>query len=575
MKREDFEDFKQTFKVDFPEIQLPQQRSRKTKYIKLGIALTVIAAIITTVVLLVGHYKYGLFQSELYQVTNIKRELYSEEYYTETKTIKSKLSYTSGELDEIVQKIEKNFVVMITDKEELPNKVVLNTATLVVLNSKIELEGKQSPLNGFNIFDEKAVEEFKKNPTGEKYPMAVFHFYENGTIKDVNFPKEMDKENIENLYELINNVMPKLVRNKTEDEEKGIEIKTRTDKKKKTLSSKYKVIPITYIVPNGSTKKNKTTAEPKVVSCTVERDIEDEKITEIRAKTNLYFETEKEETDYIDFGIKDFYYDTSSVIVATENKENKVDDVNLVKDLVSKMDFVETGKLLNSILDKEEEELKKKAKEAEEESPVSEHQLRNLGWSGSFGWDWTIANSNILGQKVSVVYSISLSGGKVKNSLSLKFNSFSVPLGNTGGASSDTGNKKSNSNEQEVGKIPLGTFGVTLSVKVGGSLNYDVCFKNNVFTIKLGGSVYAKAGIVFGWEKVASFDIGVKGTLISATFSTSIQKNTNGSYSKKSISLTASAGAVSVYAQLKFLDLTLFNKSYEVWKGWPVVTKTW
>ena len=163
MKQEEPVDFKQTFNVDFPEIQLPQQRSRKTKYIKLGIILTTIAAIITTVVLLVGHYKYGLFQSEIYQVTNIKRELYSEEYYTETKTIKSKLSYTSGELDEMVQKIEKNFVVMITDKEELPNKVVLNTATLVVLNSNIELEGQQSPLNGFNIFDEKVVEEFKKN----------------------------------------------------------------------------------------------------------------------------------------------------------------------------------------------------------------------------------------------------------------------------------------------------------------------------------------------------------------------------------------------------------------------------
>ena len=569
MKQEEPVDFKQTFNVDFPEIQLPQQRSRKTKYIKLGIILTTIAVIITTVVLLVGHYKYGLFQSEIYQVTNIKRELYSEEYYTETKTIKSKLSYTSGELDEIVQKIEKNFVVMITDKEELPNKVILNTATLVVLNSNIELEGQQSPLNSFNIFDEKVVEEFKKNPTGEKYPMAVFHFYENGTIKDINFPKEMDKDNIESIYELINNVMPKLVRNKTEDEENGIEIKTRTDKKKKTLSTKYKVVPITYVVP----KKNVT--KPKVVSCTIERDIEDEKITEIRAKTNLYFETKKEENDYIDFGIKDFYYDTSSIIVATENKENKVDDANLVKDIVSKLDFVETGKLLNSILDKEEEELKKQVKEAEEELPITENQLRNLGWSGSFGWDWEIANSNILGQTVKVVYGISLSGGKVKNSLSLKFNSFSVPLGNTGGTSSATSGKKADSNEKEVGRIPLGTVAVTLSVKVGGSLTYDVNFSNNVFTIKLKGNVYATAGVVLGWDKVASIEVGVKGTLITATFSTSIQKNSNGSYSKKAISLTANAGAVSVYAKGKLLNLTLFNKSYDVWKGWPVVNKTW
>jgi len=310
-------------------------------------------------------------------------------------------------------------------------------------------------------------------------------------------------------------------------------------------------------------------------SQTVERDIEDEKITEIRAKTNLYFETEKEETDYIDFGIKDFYYDTSSVIVATENKENKIDDVNLVKDLTSKMDLIEGGKLIKSILEKEEMEIKKQLKEAEEELPISENQLRNLAWSGSFGWDWEIANSNILGQTVKVVYSISLSGGKVKNSLSLKFNSFSVPLGNTGGTSSSTSGKKANSNEKEVGKIPLDTVAVTLSVKLGGSLTYDVNFSNNVFTIKLKGSVYATAGVVLGWDKVASIEVGVKGTLITANFSTSIQKNTNGSYSKKSISLTASAGAVSVYAKGKLLSLTLFNKSYDVWKGWPVVNKTW
>ena len=277
MKKEDNLDFKQTFNVDFPEIQPPQQRSRKTKYIKLGILLTTIAAIITTIVLLFGHYKYGLFQSEIYQVTNIKRELYSEEYYTETKTIKSKLSYTSGELDERVQKIEKNFIVMITNKEELPNKDILNTATLVVLKSNLELEGKQSPLNSFNIFDEKVVEEFEKNPDGEKYPMSVFHFYENGTIKDINLPKEMDKENAESIIDLINNVMPKLVRNRTEDNEKGIEIKTRTDKKKKTLVKKGDYY------ADLSDYNNLKKGTPRTVTCVVERDIEDDKITEIRA----------------------------------------------------------------------------------------------------------------------------------------------------------------------------------------------------------------------------------------------------------------------------------------------------
>ena len=65
------------------------------------------------------------------------------------------------------------------------------------------------------------------------------------------------------------------------------------------------------------------------ITKTVERDIEDEKITEIRTNTNLFLETQIEETEnYIEFGLKDFYYDTSSVIVATESEENNVDKVN-------------------------------------------------------------------------------------------------------------------------------------------------------------------------------------------------------------------------------------------------------
>ena len=212
--------------------------------------------------------------------------------------------------------------------------------------------------------------------------------------------------------------------------------------------------------------------------------------------------------------------------------------------------------MIYSILDKEKEEIKKQLKEAEKELPISEHQLRNLGWTGSFGWDWEIANSNILGQTVKVVYGISLSDGKVKNSLTLKFNNFAIPLGNTGGTDSNKNNQNTNANEQEVGQIPLGCAAVTLSVKIGGSLTYDVSFANNVFTIKLGGSVYAKAGVVFGWKNVGSIEVGVKGTLISLTFKTDIKKNSNGTYSKKSINLTANAGAVSVYATGKLVGIT-------------------
>ena len=127
----------------------------------------------------------------------------------------------------------------------------------------------------------------------------------------------------------------------------------------------------------------------------------------------------------------------------------------------------------------------------------------------------------------------------------------------------------------EVGQIPLGSVAVTLSVKIGGKLSFDVNFKNNIFTLKLGGEAYAKAGVVFGLKNVLEFDFGVKGTLISCDFTTKIKKS-GSSYSKSSINIKASAGKVSVYATGKVAKVfTLFNESYEIWKGWSLVNITW
>jgi len=176
---------------------------------------------------------------------------------------------------------------------------------------------------------------------------------------------------------------------------------------------------------------------------------------------------------------------------------------------------------------------------------------------------------------VKVVYSISLASGKVKNVLKLVFNSFEVPLGNKDGTSTDKSSPKKEAGEKEVGQIPLGSVAVTLSVKIGGKLSFDVNFKNNIFTLKLGGEAYAKAGVVFGLKNVLEFDFGVKGTLISCDFTTKIKKS-GSSYSKYSISIEASAGKVSVYATGKVAKVfTLFNESYEIWKGWSLVKITW
>ena len=157
--KETLEEIKKT------EPKKPVQKSNKKKcLIILGLTIGIIV-IITAVILLVAHYKYGLFGPEIYKVADIKRDTNSVEYFTETKNIKTKLGYTSGESEEIENKIETNFVVMITDK-----KGSLNTANLVILNSTIQMKDKEASLNSFDIFDKNIINEFEQNPNGTKYP---------------------------------------------------------------------------------------------------------------------------------------------------------------------------------------------------------------------------------------------------------------------------------------------------------------------------------------------------------------------------------------------------------------------
>ena len=190
-------------------------KSKRKKYIIIGGIILGIIIILVAIFLIVAHFKYNLFGSDIYQVAKVNREVNSIEYFTETKTIKTKMAYTSGELEEIDTLVETDFAVMLTSKEES-----LNTANLVILKSKTKIKDEEASLNSFDIFDEKVVKEFEENPNGTKYPMSEFHFFENGTIYDINLPEEMNKEEAQNMVDLINNVIPKLTRNKTEDEKK-------------------------------------------------------------------------------------------------------------------------------------------------------------------------------------------------------------------------------------------------------------------------------------------------------------------------------------------------------------------
>ena len=115
-------------------------------------------------------------------------------------------------------------MVIQTDRKELGNNDFLNNATLVILEANATIRNETRKVTSFNIFDESTIEEFKSNPNGTKYPMSLFSFYENGTIADILLPNDIDNYNAHLIIELIEDVIPKLSRNKTEDDNNGINV---------------------------------------------------------------------------------------------------------------------------------------------------------------------------------------------------------------------------------------------------------------------------------------------------------------------------------------------------------------
>ena len=126
-------------------------------------------------------------------------------------------------------------MVLQTDKKELENNDFLNTATLIILDSKIKFGNEEKEITSFDIFNQDKLDEVKNNPNGTKYPMAVFTFYENGTVADILLPNNMDNYNANSIVELIGNVIPQLTRNRKEDISNGIKITTKKDKNKRTI----------------------------------------------------------------------------------------------------------------------------------------------------------------------------------------------------------------------------------------------------------------------------------------------------------------------------------------------------
>ena len=532
---------------EFVEREISQPKSHK----KIKIAISIVASliIIATTTLLVGHFKFDWFKSETYKIdANIHRANYQANYFSEKKDMNIKVSFSNGQKDNKKFLINSSFVVILTDRKELGNGDFLNTAFLIILESKLKTDEEELELTKFSI-NEAIIKELEANPNGSKYPIGIFTFHEDGTLVDIKLPDNMDKYNADSIVELIKDVIPKLTRNRTEDMSKGLEIKERKNKRKKTIveSQGLRAYP---------------TLEGSRYSKIVERDIEDDQITNIRVDSSAFFESEEEDID--DFGPKDFSIVSHSEINSMITKEEK-EVAELIEKISKRFNFIPSGKLIENILEKE-----RKEKEKEQVTDVEEEgtSLRNLGFNFNIDKTFNIKSIKVASQTISIKYRIAVKNGQAINQIIIDSNLGSARFGNDGVTAEISKNWSGN---KKIFQFVFPPFpAISLNIYAGGSLGFSVKFTNVQKTslqLSLSGSLTATAEVALGAGDFAKVAAGAKGEIIKASGYATV---TSGGVTKGyKISGGKVEAYVTAYVNVPFVGKKkLWDKSCTVFEGW-------
>ena len=399
---ENIQNIKETFNVSSENREIiPAKSYSKVKLIIAIISTILILAATTT--LLIGYFKFDWFKKEIYKVdANITREVNQANFFTENKKISTRIALTKDNFEEQDYEVNTDFMVHLIDKTQLGENDNLYRASIVILKSKMTTKDEEYELPSFNISDESKVKEFKANPDGSKFPIADFSFYENGTISDVKFLKSTDEYNSQTLNDLIEKVIPKISRNRTEDYNNGLNIKTRTDRKKKTLIEEEK--PKQYHNFKGSK-----------FSKSVERDFEDDKLTDIRTKSDIHLQSTPEEGEEI-FGASDFYFKSESNIISYERTPYSWDLGDVYASLTvpgSSFTNLPSSFCYQCIFGAPKpNEGGLTSKPYGSDEPHSSEKGRHLGYSISADKTFNIGKYNVLGQSVTVKYHVAVKNGK-------------------------------------------------------------------------------------------------------------------------------------------------------------------
>ena len=527
--------------------EIVDTKPSKMKYVIAILAATLVLASVTT--LLIGHFKYNWFKGEVYKLdANISRKAFQANYFSEKKTVTTKFSFANGINQEKQYFLDTNFVVFLTEQEQLVNQEFLNTAALILLDSKMTHEYGEKDLPHLDMFDENQLKELEANPDGAKYPMALFKFYENGKIEEIKLPNNMDEYNAQTIIELIEKVIPKLSRNRTEDMSNGLDINTIKRKNKRIIIQREP--PKEYDAFKGSR-----------VSKFVATEIEGDQIKNIETSANVHLQSQPQNGELI-FGPKDFFYDLRSDINSKEVKYDEKENVELVKKISEKFNFINSKDLLKAIKEKKDEE-NKAVVIAEEEENKSE--LRNLGFAVSASKTFNLASFNVCGQTVSIKYYVKVSSSEAINKIIISSGLGTFEFGNKG--CSGTLSKKWEY-KQPIFKFPFPGFpAVTVGAFAKGTIKAEIGFKSGSSTkvyATLSGKLTMGAEIKAGWDAIASLSAGAEGTVADASATVTI---TSGSVSKDS-GFSLKMGALEAYIQGCLFTAKIDIARFTIYSGW-------
>jgi hypothetical protein len=424
-------------------------------------------------------------------------------------------------------------------------------------------EDKEYDLPSFNINDKNKIKEFNANPVGTKYQIAHFSFYENCTILEIQCLKSADEYNIQTLKELIEKVIPKLSRNRTEDNSNGIKIKTRTDRKKKTLIEEEK--PKQYYTFKGSK-----------FSKSVERDFEDDKLTDIRTKSDIHLQSNPEE-DAQTLGATDFYFKSESNIKSYEwgwdyyvnnGNGNTGRVVYLTSASISPSSNSNSTSLFSRIFGRHRL-LSEKNKPipnlgGKRPIPADKGNGRRLGQFSSISADKTfnIGKYDVLGQTVTVKYHVGVSNGNPFNEIIIDSKLGKTTIGNTGVSLKGSWSKSKTIFTFVFPSFPAASLNAVTSGTISWSVSYTGSGKSTVLSASLSGTVKLGCEIKAGWDIIASLSAGIEGIIVSASGSAAIKN--------KSVEKKFSISAGKIYA---YLDRSILGKKERLgektmWNGW-------